>query len=82
LRQLKTLVLSHNRIVSLQPLAQIADYSKIHTIDLVDNYVGDLSQIKALQGFRNLKDLSFKVVGQDQKGSNPVCDFSNYGLQV
>ena len=48
MQQLKTLILSHNRIVSIQPLEELGDYSKLEVIDITDNYVGELGQIKFL----------------------------------
>jgi Leucine-rich repeat (LRR) protein len=60
MQQLKTLILSHNRITSIQPLEEMGEYSKLEVLDMIDNYVGELSQIKILQQFRHLKDLSFR----------------------
>ena len=45
-RTLKTLNLSHNRIVSLMPLGEFADISALESLDLTDNYVGELSNLK------------------------------------
>ena len=81
-RSLKRLNLSHNRIVSLAPLGEIADQSPLEVLDLIDNYIGELSHIKALQKFDNLKEVSFQKVGDESKGSNPICDFHNYSDTV
>lgn len=72
------LVLSHNRIVNIKPLIDLGDYSKLETLDLTDNYIGELGQVKFLNMFRNLKHLSFQHVGNEAQGSNPICDFGNY----
>ena len=45
-RSLKRLNLSHNRIVSLAPLGEIADQSPLQALDLTDNYIGELSHVK------------------------------------
>ena len=45
-RSLKRLNLSHNRIVSLTPLGEIADQSPLQVLDLTDNYIGELSHVK------------------------------------
>ena len=45
-KTLKRLNLSHNRIVSLAPLGEIADQSPLEILDLIDNYIGELSHIK------------------------------------
>ena len=81
-KSLKRLNLSHNRIVSLAPLGEIADQSPLEVLDLIDNYIGELSHIKALQKFDNLKEVSFQKVGDESKGSNPICDFHNYSDTV
>ena len=43
-RTLVTLNLSHNRIVSLMPLGEFAEIAVLETLDLTDNYVGELSK--------------------------------------
>jgi len=45
-RSLKHLNLSHNRIVSLTPLGDFAEISVLESLDLTDNYVGELSHVK------------------------------------
>ena len=45
-RTLKTLNLSHNRIVSLMPLGEFAEISVLEVLDLTDNYIGELSHIR------------------------------------
>ena len=40
-----------------------------------DNYLGELDQIKYLQGYTNLRELIFQGA---QNGTNPMCDFENY----
>lgn len=45
-RSLKTLNLSHNRITSLIPLGEFAEISCLESLDLTDNYIGELSHIK------------------------------------
>jgi hypothetical protein len=44
-------------------------------LDLNDNYLGELEQIKYLQGYTNLRELVFQGA---QNGTNPMCDFENY----
>jgi len=77
-RTLKHLNLSHNRIVSLLPLEEFAEVSPLESLDLTDNYVGDLSHVKALSRYARLRTLSFMRRGDASKGSNPICDFVNY----
>ena len=45
-RTLKSLNLSHNRIVSLVPLGEFAEISVLEVLDLTDNYIGELSHIR------------------------------------
>ena len=52
--------------------------SVLSSLDLTDNYIGELNQLKAIQSFKCLTDLSFRKVKDPCKGSNPICDFSNY----
>lgn len=82
LQQLKTLVLSHNRITSILPLEEMGEYCRLEVLEMTDNYVGELSQIKCLQDFKHLKNLSFRKIGEDSKGNNPICDFANYQITV
>ena len=42
-RTLRTLILSHNRIINLGPLSEIAEDSRLEKLDLTDNYIGELS---------------------------------------
>jgi len=77
-RTLKHLNLSHNRIVSLLPLEEFADISTLEVLDLTDNYIGDLSHLKALAKYSRLQNVGFRKVGDESKGSNPICDFVNY----
>lgn len=58
-RTLKHLNLSHNRIVSLMPMEEFADISVLEVLDLTDNYIGELTNIKALSKYGNLRELSF-----------------------
>ena len=58
-RTLVTLNLSHNRIVSLMPLGGFAEIAVLETLDLTDNYVGELSNIKQLSKFAHLRTLAF-----------------------
>ena len=67
-RSLQTLNLSHNRIVSLVPLGEIAEESPLEVLDLTDNYVGELSHVKQLAKFDRLRELSFQKVGDESKG--------------
>ncbi len=78
---LRTLNLSHNRITSIKPLESLSD-SRLQELDLTDNYIGELSQIKSLSELRYLRTLHFRVIGQEAKGSNPICDFSNYEITI
>jgi hypothetical protein len=48
-------------------------------LDLNDNYIGELDQIKFLQGYTNLRELIFQG---SQSGTNPMCDFENYDEAV
>lgn len=77
-RTLKHLNLSHNRIVSLMPMEEFADISVLEKLDLTDNYIGEMNNIKALSKYGNLRELSFQKAGDESKGSNPICDFFNY----
>ena len=77
-KSLRTLNLSHNRIVSLAPLAEIAEFSVLETLDLTDNYVGELDHLRHLSKFGHLRSLAFQKAGDSSKGSNPICDFFNY----
>lgn len=81
-KSLKTLNLSHNRIVSLQPMQEIADVSVLQVLDLTDNYIGELQHVKYLTNFRNLRELSFQKADDSSKGANPICDFLNYATTV
>ncbi|TNV86320.1 hypothetical protein FGO68_gene14015 [Halteria grandinella] len=77
---LRKLVLSHNRLVSLQPLSlNLPNSPALEFLDLNDNYIGELEMIKYLQPFTNLRELIFQGV---QNGSNPMCDFENYNEAV
>jgi Leucine-rich repeat (LRR) protein len=58
-KSLKVLNLSHNRIVSLYALKEFSEISVLEIIDLTDNYIGELSHIKSLQHFRNLREIFF-----------------------
>ena len=62
----------------IKPLTDLGEYSKLETLDLTDNYIGELGQIKMLKIFRHLKHLSFRQVTNESQGSNPICDFDNY----
>ena len=48
--------------------------SVLQTLDLTDNYVGDLAQVGNLQNLSCMTSLSFA----SKHGSNPICDFENY----
>ena len=57
---LRKLILSHNRLVSIQPLQIQSGYNPaLEYLDLNDNYIGELDQIKFLQGYTNLRELIF-----------------------
>jgi hypothetical protein len=56
----------------------MATESVLQVIDLTDNYVDDLSQLKILQSFRYLSDVSFRHSSDHTKGSNPICDQPQY----
>lgn len=45
-KSLKSLNLSHNRIVSLVPLRDFAEFSVLESLDLTDNYIGELDHVK------------------------------------
>ena len=63
LQNLKTLILSHNRITCLRALEEMGDYSKLECLDVTDNYITELSNIKSLSQFRHLKELAFRLLG-------------------
>jgi Leucine-rich repeat (LRR) protein len=71
---LRKLVLSHNRLVNLQPLSSLAGPVLEH-LDLNDNYVGELDQVKNLQCLTSLREVAFQT---GNTGTNPMCDFENY----
>ena len=60
------------------PLGEFAEISVLETLDLTDNYVGELSHVKQLSKFAKLTTLAFQKAGDQSKGSNPICDFVNY----
>ena len=60
----------------------MAEESVLQELDLTDNYIGELSQVKVLSNFRFLHDLSFRKVPDPAKGNNPICDFQNYDNSV
>lgn len=73
---MRKLILSHNRIVSLQPLGISLGYAPaLEYLDLNDNFIGELDQVKHLQSLTNLRELIFE---SGQTGTNPMCDFENY----
>ena len=41
------------------PMEEFADISVLEKLDLTDNYIGELSNIKALSKYGNLRELSF-----------------------
>lgn len=58
----KTLVsmnLSHNRIVSLAAMAEFAEIAALEELDLTDNYIGELANLRYLTKFAHLRQLSF-----------------------
>ena len=60
----------------------MGEYAKLERIDLTDNYISELGQVKCLQNFRQLRSLAFRQVGQESKGKNPICDLSNYTITL
>lgn len=60
--------------MNLQPLAALAGGTLEH-LDLNDNYIGELEQLRHLAGLGNLRELIFQG---GQNGTNPLCDFENY----
>ncbi len=64
-RTLKTLNLSHNRIVSLLPMEEFAEISVLEVLDLTDNYVGDLDHLRVLAKYPRLRNLSFMKAGDE-----------------
>jgi Leucine-rich repeat (LRR) protein len=58
-KTLKSLNLSHNRIVSLVPLGEFAEVAVLETLDLTDNYIGDLSHVRHLGNYAHLRTLAF-----------------------
>ena len=77
-RSLKSLNLSHNRIVSLVPFGEHAEIAVLEDLDLTDNYIGELQHISHLAKFPNLRSLAFRKSDDESKGANPICDFVNY----
>jgi len=71
---LTKLILSHNRIVQLAHFKEMGQSSVLEFVDLNDNYIGDLAQLRALENLSCLTELLF----QQKNGSNPMCDFENY----
>ena len=82
MQNLKVLILAHNRITSLQPLLDLGEYSKLDTLDLTDNYVAELSQVKHLAPLRQLRKLMFEKASEKMRGSNPICDLDKYVVTV
>ena len=64
-RTLKTLNLSHNRIVSLLPMEEFAEISVLEVLDLTDNYVGELDHLRVLAKYPRLRCLSFMKAGDE-----------------
>ncbi len=64
-RTLKTLNLSHNRIVSLLPMEEFAEISVLEVLDLTDNYVGELDHLRVLAKYPRLRSLSFMKAGDE-----------------
>ena len=58
-KTLITLNLSHNRIVSLAPLAEYSEIAALEVLDLTDNYIGELTNIRYLSKFSRLRQLLF-----------------------
>jgi len=79
---LKVLNLSHNRVLSLQHIGEIASTSTLEVLDLTDNCIGDPSQLRCLQGLRFLRELAFRKIDDPSKGSNPICDLPSYAPTV
>jgi Leucine-rich repeat (LRR) protein len=75
---LEKLVLGHNRIASLGYFKKLVVNGQVApnltTIDLNDNYIGELAQVEHLKQIASLQDLTF----QNKNSNNPMCDFENY----
>ena len=56
---LKVLNLSHNRVVALTHLSEIAPFAVLEVLDLTDNCVGDIGQLRCLSGLGFLIDIAF-----------------------
>lgn len=57
--------------------------SKLEIIELIDNFVSDVNNIRVFYGgFKNLKELSFQQSGANLKGSNPMCDSNQYEINI
>ena len=54
----------------------------LESLDLVDNYVGELHQLRHLAKFVTLTELLFRVEGKESKGSNPICDIADYKMSA
>lgn len=79
---LRKLILSHNRILSLAVFnsgPHSAPMLALEYLDLKDNYIGQLDEVKNLESLVSLKELYFQNVNSTTNTlSNPVCDFENY----
>ncbi|KAL3681491.1 hypothetical protein R1sor_024447 [Riccia sorocarpa] len=75
LHALEKLVLSHNRIKSLHGLSAVNGPSySLRILDLQDNRVGCISELRVLTGCRHLKELSFSRGDY----ANPICQSPAY----
>jgi len=75
---LRRLVLSHNRIASLQYFATIIQNGQsaphLATIDLNDNYISGMQQVRHFRPIISLKEVIFQM----SNSSNPICDLQGY----
>ena len=79
---LRRLILAHNRISSLHYFSTIIENGQsaphLTLIDLSDNYIADVQQVKYFRPIISLKELLF----QQNDSSNPICDLPSYNEQV
>jgi hypothetical protein len=60
----------------------MGDMANLTKLELNDNFISELGQVKHLGNLRKLHDLVFRYTGQEFKGKNPICDLQNYTVTV
>ncbi|KAJ3297221.1 hypothetical protein HDU79_004345 [Rhizoclosmatium sp. JEL0117] len=80
LPNLMRLILSFNKISTLESLAEISS-PRFYYLDLKGNLIADFAQLYYIAGVRSLKDLVLK--GDDTASLvNPICKTLNYSQRV